>query len=204
MDRETNDPAADAPAAPDATAAAAPDPSAAPDPADSGPAFARTLDAGVLSFGETKPQASVCAWCNRPLPGPGLETCPSCGAQLTPLDETLLVPGVNTLSEEAETALQAAQAKRLRGAAERGESMLAAAVAEAASPPVPMPDEAEIEAALRPPDEAVLRVMAELEVEARRAAREGVGPEVEPAPSGDREPLATDAGAPAAEDDDPA
>src|SRR3972149_6494073 len=39
-------------------------------------AFAPTLDPEVLTFGETKPQALVCGWCNQPLPGPDLERGP--------------------------------------------------------------------------------------------------------------------------------
>ena len=140
------------------------------DPLAGDEAFAPTLDPEVLSFGETKPQALVCGWCNQPLPGPDLERCPHCDANLTPADESIVVPGVTTLSEEAAHLLELAEVKRQREAARRGETMLASPRSGPPLAPVPAPAAAEIEAALRPPDDEVRRVMRELELEARRAA----------------------------------
>jgi len=133
-------------------------------------AFAPTLDPEVLTFGETKPQALVCGWCNQPLPGPDLERCPHCDANLKPADDSIVVPGVTTLSEEAAHLLELAEVKRQREAARRGETMLASPRSGPPVAPVPAPAAAEIEAALRPPDDEVRRVMRELELDARRAA----------------------------------
>lgn len=140
--------------------------------AEAGPgdeAFVPTLDPEILSFGETKPQALVCGWCNAPLPAADLERCPNCDANLQLADETIAIPGVTTLSEGAAHLLELAQVKRQREAARRGEVMYAALSGPSVAP-VPAPAEAEIEAALRPPDDEVRRVMRELEDEARRLA----------------------------------
>src|SRR3972149_1597187 len=63
-------------------------------------AFAPTLDPEVLTFGETKPQALVCGWCNQPLPGPDLERCPHCDANLKPADGSIVGPGGTPPPEE--------------------------------------------------------------------------------------------------------
>ncbi|MFI5255387.1 MAG: hypothetical protein ACHQ15_08020, partial [Candidatus Limnocylindrales bacterium] len=96
-----------------------------PEPPSSTPA----LDPDVIHFGETKPQAIVCAWCGSPLPSADLESCPHCGAQLKQMDETLDVPGVTTLGPEAIRLLEIAEEKRLRKLKQPRPANAAAAVA---------------------------------------------------------------------------
>lgn len=143
-------------------AALAPD-----DPGDT--AFAEHLDPAIRDFGAPKPQAVVCQWCNEPLGSDDPEVCPHCGSRLKPTEENLLVPGVTTLSSEAARALELAEIQRNRAAAKSGQAMYTTPRLATAEAVIPAPDEATIEAANRPPDDEVRRVMLELELEARQA-----------------------------------
>jgi hypothetical protein len=135
-------------------------------------AFSEDLDPETRAFGAPKPQAVVCQWCNGPLESVDLEVCPHCGSRLKPTDENLVVPGVTTLSSEAARALELAEIQRNREAAKSGQAMYTTPSLAAAEAIVPAPDEATIEAANRPPDEEVRRLMLEMEQEARRARAE--------------------------------
>ena len=132
-------------------------------------AFAEDLDPETLAFGAPKPQAIVCQWCNGPLESDGLELCPHCGSRLKPTDEDLIVPGVTTLSAEAARALELVEIQRNREAAKSGQAMYTTPSLASAQSVVPAPDEATIDAADRPPDDEVRRVMLEMELEARQA-----------------------------------
>ncbi len=132
-------------------------------------AFAEDLDPETLAFGAPKPQAIVCQWCNGPLESDGLELCPHCGSRLKPTDEDLVVPGVTTLSAEAARALELVEIQRNREAAKSGQAMYTTPSLASAQSVVPAPDEATVEAANRPPDDEVRRVMLEMELEARQA-----------------------------------
>lgn len=132
-------------------------------------AFAEDLDPETLAFGAPKPQAIVCQWCNQPLESDGLELCPHCGSRLKPTDEDLVVPGVTTLSAEAARALELVEIQRNREAAKSGQAMYTTPSLASAQSVVPAPDEATVEAANRPPDDEVRRVMLEMELEARQA-----------------------------------
>jgi len=132
-------------------------------------AFGEHLDPETLAFGAPKPQAIVCQWCNGPLESDGLDLCPHCGSRLKPTDEDLVVPGVTTLSAEAARALELAEIQRNREAAKTGQAMYATPSLSSPSAVVPAPDEATVEAANRPPDDEVRRIMLELEREARQA-----------------------------------
>ena len=159
------------------------DPGAAPSEADAeaGPplgsdlsdegdlAFGEHLDPETRAFGAPKPQAIVCQWCNGPLESDDLELCPHCGSRLKPTDDDLVVPGVTTLSAEAARALELVEIQRNREAAKSGQAMYTTPSLATAQSIVPAPDEATVEAANRPPDEEVRRVMLEMELEARQA-----------------------------------
>jgi hypothetical protein len=140
--------------------------------------FVETLDPEVLHFGETKPHATVCAWCGQGLPEAALDVCPHCGALLKPSDEALDVPGVTTLGPEAVRMLEVAEEKRRRKAEPRRRAMTEVASPALATLPTAAAEE---EAALLPPDAEVKRVMLELEASARRAS-EGPTTEAPPAP----------------------
>jgi hypothetical protein len=132
-------------------------------------AFGEHLDPETLAFGAPKPQAIVCQWCNGPLDSDTLEVCPHCGSRLKPTDEGLVVPGVTTLSAEAARALELAEIQRNREAAKSGEAMYKTPSLATAAAVIPAPDEATVEAANRPPDDEVRRLMLEMELEARQA-----------------------------------
>jgi hypothetical protein len=132
-------------------------------------AFSEDLDPETLAFGAPKPLTIVCQWCNGPLESDDLEVCPHCGSRLRPTEEDLVVPGVTTLSSEAARALELAEIQRNREAAKTGAAMYTAPSLASASAVVPAPDEATVEAANRPPDEEVRRLMREMEIEARQA-----------------------------------
>ena len=132
-------------------------------------AFSEHLDPETRAFGAPKPQAIVCQWCNGPLASDDLEVCPHCGSRLRPTDEDLVVPGVTTLSAEAARALELVEIQRNREAAKSGQAMYTTPSLATAESIVPAPDEATVEAANRPPDDEVRRVMLEMELEARRA-----------------------------------
>ena len=79
------------------------------------------------------------------------------------------MPGVTTLSAEAARALELVEIQRNREAAKSGQAMYTTPSLATAQAIVPAPDEATVEAANRPPDDEVRRVMLEMELEARRA-----------------------------------
>jgi hypothetical protein len=103
-----------------------------------------------------------CPWCSAALPVPGVEQCPSCGAQLvtTPGAETD-IKGVTSL--DAEAILRARS--ELNRPRTRLLSLITGDEAEAASA-------RENQASLAQPSSEVRREMARLEMEARRAAEE--------------------------------
>jgi hypothetical protein len=142
---------------------------AAADPVEVDTAFGEHLDPETLAFGAPKPQAVVCQWCNGPLDSDTLEVCPHCGSRLKPTDEGLVVPGVTTLSAEAARALELAEIQRNREAAKSGQAMYTTPSLATAAAVIPAPDEATVEAANRPPDDEVRRLMLEMELEARQA-----------------------------------
>jgi hypothetical protein len=131
--------------------------------------FSEDLDPETRAFGAAKPQAIVCQWCNGPLDSADLDVCPHCGSRLKPTEEDLVVPGVTTLSVEAARALELVEIQRNREAAKAGEAMYATPSLAGAAAVVPAPDEAAVEAATRPPDEEVRRLMLQMELEARQA-----------------------------------
>ena len=131
--------------------------------------FSADLDPDTLAFGAPKPLALVCQWCNQPLESAELEACPHCGSRLRPTDDNLIVPGVTTLSSEAARALELVEIQRNREAAKSGAAMYTQTSLSTSTPVVPAPDEATIEAANRPPDDEVRRLMLEMELEARQA-----------------------------------
>ena len=137
---------------------------------DADAAFIEALDPATRAFGETKPQAVVCQWCNGTLESAELTTCPHCGSLLRPVDENLVVPGVTTLSPDAARRLEIVEVQRQREAARRGEALYVAPTLEPSIGVVPAPDAATIDAALRPPDDEVRRLMREMELDAREAA----------------------------------
>ncbi|MET1232275.1 MAG: hypothetical protein ABWY52_05450 [Candidatus Limnocylindrales bacterium] len=132
-------------------------------------AFGEHLDPETLAFGAPKPQAIVCQWCNGALETADLDVCPHCGSRLRPTDDDLIVPGVTTLSAEAARALELVEIQRNREAAKTGQAMYTTPSLATAAAVVPAPDEATVEAANRPPDDEVRRVMLEMELEARQA-----------------------------------
>ena len=132
-------------------------------------AFSEDLDPETRAFGAPKPQAIVCQWCNGPLDSDDLEICPHCGSRLKPTEEDLVVPGVTTLSADAARALELVEIQRNREAAKSGQAMYTTPSLASAAAVVPAPDEATVEAANRPPDEEVRRVMLQMELEARQA-----------------------------------
>lgn len=132
-------------------------------------AFSEDLDPETLAFGAPKPQAIVCQWCNGPLDAEDLDVCPHCGSRLKPTDEALVVPGVTTLSSDAARALELVEIQRNREAAKSGQAMYVTPSLASAAAIVPAPDEATVEAANRPPDEEVRRLMLQMELEARQA-----------------------------------
>jgi hypothetical protein len=132
-------------------------------------AFSEDLDPETLAFGAPKPQAIVCQWCNGPLDSDDLEVCPHCGSRLKPADGDLVVPGVTTLSSDAARALELAEIQRNREAAKSGQAMYTTPSLASTAAIVPAPDEATVEAANRPPDEEVRRLMLQMELEARQA-----------------------------------
>jgi len=131
--------------------------------------FNEDLAPETLAFGAPKPQAIVCQWCNGPLESDDLEVCPHCGSRLKPTEEDLVVPGVTTLSSEAARALELVEIQRNREAAKAGQAMYTTPSLASAAAVVPAPDEATVEAANRPPDDEVRRVMLQMELEARQA-----------------------------------
>ncbi len=131
--------------------------------------FGEHLDPETLAFGAPKPQAIVCQWCNGALDSDDLEVCPHCGSRLKPTEEDLIVPGVTTLSAEAARALELVEIQRNREAAKTGQAMYTTPSLATAQSVVPAPDEATVEAANRPPDDEVRRVMLQMELEARQA-----------------------------------
>ncbi|HEY8198311.1 MAG TPA: zinc ribbon domain-containing protein [Candidatus Limnocylindrales bacterium] len=132
-------------------------------------AFGEHLDPETRAFGAPKPQAIVCQWCNGSLASDDLELCPHCGSRLKPTDADLVVPGVTTLSAEAARALELVEIQRNREAAKSGQAMYTTPSLASAQSVVPAPDEATVEAANRPPDDEVRRLMLEMELEARQA-----------------------------------
>ena len=163
-------------------------------------AFSEDLDPETLAFGAPKPQAIVCQWCNGPLDSNDLEVCPHCGSRLKPAEEDLEVPGVTTLSSDAARALELAEIQRNREAAKAGQAMYTTPSLASAAAVVPAPDEATVEAANRPPDEEVRRIMLQMELEARQARatasaradiEEMIVADAEHAASADTEPEAT-------------
>ena len=110
------------------------------------------------------------------------------------------MPGVTTLSSDAARALELAEIQRNREAAKSGQAMYATPSLASAAAVVPAPDEATVEAANRPPDEEVRRIMLQMELEARQARatasaradiEEMIVADAEHAASADTEPEAT-------------
>jgi hypothetical protein len=103
-----------------------------------------------------------CPWCSAALPVPGIEQCPSCGAQLvTTQGAETDIKGVTTL--DAEAILRARS--ELNRPRTRLLSLITGDETEAASA-------REHHESLAQPSEEVRREMARLEAEARRAAEE--------------------------------
>jgi len=151
-------------------------------------AFAADLGPTVRDFGSTRSSVRVCEWCNTPLSDPDAAQCPSCGANLKPLEPDTEIPGLTTMSLEAELARRRAEAQQqatsnapggiLRSA---GSILGAGRTSPPPAPAVVTPeglqlDDASIEEAIRPPDDAVRRAMLELEIEALKAQAPGVVP----------------------------
>ncbi len=152
-------------------------------------AFAPDLDPEVRDFGSTRNIVRVCEWCNTPLSDPDAAHCPSCGANLKPLEPDQEIPGLTTMSLEAELARRRAEAQQqatsnasggilrsagsLLGTGRSGTSPAAPAVV---TPEGLQLDDATIEEAIRPPDDAVRRAMLQLEIEALKAQAPGVVP----------------------------
>lgn len=190
----------DLPADAMAGAAEAPPAEAPPaDPVDDGGvdrAFSTELGPEVRDFGQTRPLEVVCQWCGSTLPDPEADACPVCGGRLKPLGDLVDVPGLTQIGPEARAAQARVEIARLRDAARRGQIVptesAVALPSDPEVPPAPPPvlAESEIEAAIRPPDAAVRRLMLELEQDARRAALER---DLAPLEIGDDEP---DLGAP--------
>ncbi|HEX5465387.1 MAG TPA: hypothetical protein VFW92_01800 [Candidatus Limnocylindrales bacterium] len=148
--------------------------------------FSADLASEVRDFGRDRPSTTVCQWCGAGLPDPAAETCPSCHGRLRPVQADLEVPGLTALGPEARAIQARIEVARLREAARRGEIVpQAASAAQEAPPPIPPPvlGETELVAAVQPPDEAVRRVMLEMEVAARRSALER---EMQPLEMGDQ------------------
>lgn len=103
-----------------------------------------------------------CPWCSTALPAPGIEQCPSCGAQL------VTVPGSDT-EIRGVTTLDAEAILRARSELNRPRTRLLSLITgdevEAASA-------REHQESLAQPSDEVRREMARLEAEARRAAEE--------------------------------
>ncbi len=182
-------------------------------------AFAADLDPEVRDFGSTRNTVRVCEWCNSPLSDPDAAQCPSCGANLKPLEPDQEIPGLTTMSLEAELARRRAEAQQQATSNASGGILRSAGsilgTGRAATPPTPSVvvtpeglqlDDATIEEAIRPPDDAVRRAMLQLEIEALRAQAPGVVPGgIEPAaivadasgataPDGGQEPAAETGG----------
>jgi hypothetical protein len=151
-------------------------------------AFAADLDPEVRDFGSTRNIVRVCEWCNTPLSDPDAAQCPSCGANLKPLEPDQEIPGLTTMSLEAELARRRAEAQQqatsnasngiLRSAGSilgTGRATTPAAPAVVTSQGLQL-DDATIEEAIRPPDDAVRRAMLQLEIEALKAQAPGVVP----------------------------
>ena len=149
-------------------------------------AFAADLDATVKDFGSTRNAVRVCEWCNTPLSDPDAAQCPSCGANLKPLEPDAEIPGLTTMTLEAELARRRAEAQQ-QATSNAGGGILRSAgsilgSARPVPPPTPAPvtqeslelDDASIEEAIRPPDDAVRRAMLQLEIEALQAQAPGV------------------------------
>lgn len=151
-------------------------------------AFAATLDPDIRDFGSTRAPVRVCEWCNTPLTDPDAATCPSCGANLKPLEPDTEIPGLTTMSLEAELARRRAEAQQQATSNAPGGILRSAGSilgsGRANTPPAPVVvtpeglqlDDATIEEAIRPPDDAVRRAMLELEIEALKAQAPGVVP----------------------------
>lgn len=138
--------------------------------------FSAALGSTVRDFGQTRPQRTLCPWCAAPLADPEAETCPTCGTRLQPIQADLEIPGLTSITPEARALLAKVEVTRLREAMKRGEVVPrpgpTIAQPETALPPAspPVLTESEAEAAVQPPDDAVRRLMLEMEIEARRAA----------------------------------
>jgi hypothetical protein len=151
-------------------------------------AFAANLDATVKDFGSTRNAVRVCEWCNTPLPDPDAAQCPTCGANLKPLEPDAEIPGLTTMTLEAELARRRAEAQQQAtsnaggGILRSAGSILGGARAVPPSTPAAVTqesldlDDATIEEAIRPPDDSVRRAMRQLEIEALQAQAPGVVP----------------------------
>jgi len=151
-------------------------------------AFAANLDPAVRDFGSTRSIVRVCEWCNTPLSDPDAAQCPSCGANLKPLEPDTEIPGLTTMSLEAVLARRRAEAQQQAtsnapgGILRSAGSILGTGRATTPSAPAVVTpeglqlDDASIEEAIRPPDDAVRRAMLQLEIEALKAQAPGVVP----------------------------
>ena len=150
-------------------------------------AFAADLDPTIRDFGSTRNAVRVCEWCNTPLSDPDAAQCPSCGANLKPLEPDQEIPGLTTMSLEAELARRRAEAQQQAtsnapgGILRSAGSILGTGRTNTPAPAVVTPeglqlDDATIEEAIRPPDDAVRRAMLQLEIEALKAKAPGVVP----------------------------
>jgi hypothetical protein len=59
--------------------------------------FSPSASAQLAAYGTSAPVASICVWCNEPLPSGNLPRCPRCGAQLEPPEGTHDVPGLTSI-----------------------------------------------------------------------------------------------------------
>ncbi|HTS14205.1 MAG TPA: zinc ribbon domain-containing protein [Candidatus Sulfotelmatobacter sp.] len=148
-------------------------------------AFAADLDPTVRDFGSTRSIARVCEWCNTPLPDADAATCPHCGANLKPMEPDAEIPGLTTMTLEAELARRRAEAQQQAtsnaggGILRSAGSILGGGRPAAPAPAVVTPqslqlDDQAVEEAIRPPDDAVRRAMLQLEIEALQAQAPGV------------------------------
>lgn len=138
-------------------------------------AFAADLDESVRDFGSTRNMVRVCEWCNTPLADAEAATCPSCGANLKPVEPDAEIPGLTTMTLEAVLARRRAEAQQ-QATSNAATRLFRGAPA---APPVTSPaslqlDDATIEEAIKPPDDAVRRAMIQLEIEALQAHAPGV------------------------------
>jgi hypothetical protein len=74
--------------------------------------FSATLDPASVRFGEATPTKPVCQWCNADLPSADLDRCPSCKVALKPVEGHREVPGLTTVSSEAQAAIQRIEIQR--------------------------------------------------------------------------------------------